>query len=261
MSQRDKLLKVGIEASNKASNIILSYYKKYSNYSVKNKYFRDLVSEVDIIAEKEIKKIILKNFPSHKFEGEETGSTKNKSAYKWIVDPIDGTVNYIHGIPLFAISIGLEIKGEIYLGIINNPVTNEIYYALNKQGAFLNGRKINVSKRGEIKDSLLITTFSSETNRKRKNKYKIFGKMNDLSRGCLRIGSASLGLAYLASGKVDGLWGGKLKKWDIAAGICILKEAGGKISNIKNKRYSFGQQFVASNNIIHKNLISLLKGL
>ena len=261
MNQRDKLLKVGIEASNKAANLILSYYKKYSNYSVKNKYYRDLVSEVDIIVEKEIKKIIFKNFPSHQFEGEETGVNKKKSPYKWIVDPIDGTVNYIHGIPLFAISIGLEVKDEIYLGIINNPITNEIYYALKNQGAFMNGRKISVSERSEIKNSLLITTFSSETNKKRRNKYKIFGKMNDLSRGCLRIGSASLGLAYLASGKVDGLWGGKLKKWDIAAGICILKEAGGKISNINNRKYNFGQQFIASNNIIHKNLISLLKGL
>ena len=257
----NSFLKVGLEACNESGKIILSYYKKYTKYSYKNKFNRDLVSEVDIIVENKIKSIIKKKFPKHQFEGEETGIEKSKSKYKWIIDPIDGTVNYIHGIPMFAISLAMQINKEIQLGIILNPVTNEIYFATKNKGAFLNGERIFVSSRDEIKESLFVATFSSETTKKKTKKYKVFGKLNDISRWCLRIGSASLGLAYLASGKIEGLWGGRLKKWDIAAGICIVKEAGGKISNIKDKKFSFGQSFVATNGKVHKKLLNQLKEL
>ena len=258
---KKQFLKIGIKASSIGGKIVSSFYKKYNTFYLKNKNNRDLVSDVDILVENKIKDIIKKKFPSHQFEGEETGIKKTKSKFKWIIDPIDGTVNYIHGIPLFSISIALEYNGEIILGIINNPILNETFYASKGEGAFLNGESIKVSKRENLKDALFVATFSSEKTISRKKKYTLFGKINDISRGCLRLGSASLGLAYLASGKIDGLWGGRLKKWDVAAGIIILREAGGKITTTKNKSYTFGSTFVATNNLLHNKLSKLLKNL
>lgn len=258
---KNNFLKIGIKASSLSGKIVSSFFKKYNSFYLKNKNYRDLVSDVDILVEDKIKEVIRKNFPTHQFEGEETGIKKTNSKYKWIIDPIDGTVNYIHGIPLFSISIALEYGGEIILGIINNPITNEIFYASKNEGAYLNGESIRVSNRKKLKEALFIATFSAEKRISRKNKYQIFGKINDISRGCLRIGSASLGLAYLASGKIDGLWGGTLKKWDVAAGIIILLESGGKITTTTNKKYTFGKTFVATNKLIHNELLKLLKKL
>lgn len=258
---RNEFLKAGLRASTESGKLVSDFYKKFNSHYQKNKNFRDIVSEVDIVVENKIKNIIKKKFSNHQFEGEETGLKKTNSKYKWIIDPIDGTVNYIHGIPFFSISIALELDGEIILGIINNPITNELFYAFKNEGSYLNGERIFVSKRDKLEKCLFITTFSSEKNMKRNNKYKIFGKINDISRGCLRLGSASLGLAYLSCGKVDGLWGGTLKKWDVAAGIVILKEAGGKITTKSGSRYSFGKTFVASNGPIHRDLLLSLKNL
>ena len=209
------------------------------------------------MVEDKIKDVIRKNFPTHQFEGEETGVKKTNSKYKWIIDPIDGTVNYIHGIPLFSISIALEYDGEIIIGIINNPITNEIFYASKNEGAFLNGESIKVSDRKKLKDALFVATFSAEKKTSRKNKYKIFGKINDISRGCLRIGSASLGLAYLASGKIDGLWGGTLKKWDGSRNHYFTR-IGENYDNHEQEIY-FGKTFVATNKLIHNELLKLLK--
>lgn len=258
---KNQFLKTGIKASSISGKIVSSFYKKYNSFYLKNKNNRDLVSDVDILVENKIKDIIKKKFPSHQFEGEETGIKKTKSKFKWIIDPIDGTVNYIHGIPFFSISIALEYNGEIILGIINNPISGEIFYASKGEGAFLNGESIKVSRSDKLKDALFVATFSATKTFSRKNKYSLFGKINDMSRGCLRLGSASLGLAYLASGKVDGLWGGRLKKWDVAAGIIILTEAGGKITTTENKKYTFGNTFVATNRLLHNKLLRFLKNL
>ena len=159
---KNNFLKIGIKASSLSGKIVSSFFKKYNSFYLKNKNYRDLVSDVDILVEDKIKDVIRKNFPTHQFEGEETGVKKTNSKYKCIIDPIDGTVNYIHGIPLFSISIALEYDGEIIIGIINNPITNEIFYASKNEGAFLNGESIKVSDRKKLKDALFVATFSAE---------------------------------------------------------------------------------------------------
>ena len=221
---KNNFLEVAINAAERSGKILQEYFEKVHDVRSKNQNIRDLITEVDLIAENEIKKIITSNFSKHSIVGEESGSEINDLDYCWHIDPIDGTVNYSQGIPLCAISIGLEFKQKIILGVIFNPFFNELYYATENEGAFLNGRKIEVSKKDKLKDGLYIAAFSSEIDEEKNYEYKIFGHFNNKSLGVMRIGSAALSLAYLSSGKIDGFWTRGLNSWDIIAGLCILKE-------------------------------------
>jgi len=258
----DCYLEIAIKAVQTSGHILVDYFQKVHDFRQKNKNIRDLVTEVDILSEKNIKSKIEDVFPKHTIIAEETKTEKHGSDVIWHIDPLDGTVNYSQGIPLCAVSVGVEKKGEIVAGAIYNPFLEEIYYASKSQGAYLNGKLIHVSKKKTLEEGIYVAAFSAVSSSAKKREYEIFGKINDTTRGVLRIGSAALALAYLACGKIDGFWSKDLFSWDLAAGIILVEESGGKISSAEGKKYKFKDSvLVASNKIIHENLLNVLKGL
>ena len=258
----DEFLGSAIKAVESSGKILTQYFEKLHDSRQKNKNIRDLVTEVDFLSEKNIKKIITSQFPGHNIIAEESGGLDINSEYCWHVDPIDGTVNYSQGIPLCAVSIGLELNGEIIVGAVNNPFTGELFYASQGNGAFLNGHEIRVSEKKKLEECLYVAAFSSESDSRKHEEYKIFGKMNDKTRGVLRIGSAALALAYLACGRIDGFWVNGLYAWDIAGGLALVREAGGQISNIHGNAFIIGEStLVASNSFIHNSFLGELHGL
>jgi myo-inositol-1(or 4)-monophosphatase len=255
-------LKIAIRAVESSGKILVEYFEKLHDFKQKNQNIRDLVTEVDVLSEKNIKKIIRDFFPEHSINGEETGLLKKDSEYCWHIDPIDGTVNYSQGIPLCAVSIGLEFRKEIITGAIYNPFTEELFFASKGNGAFLNGTSIIVSNKSKIEEGLYVAAFSSDIGKNKNKEYEIFGLMNDATRGVMRLGSAALALAYLACGRIDGFWAKDLYPWDIAGGLALINEAGGQVSGGMNKQYSLKSKvLIASNFLIHEHLINKLKDL
>jgi len=255
-------LGTAIKSVESSGKILIQYFDKLHDSSQKNENIRDLVTEVDLLAEKNIKEIITSQFPKHNIIAEESGDLDINSDYCWHVDPIDGTVNYSQGIPLCAISVGLELNGEIIVGAVFNPFTEELFYASKGNGAFLNGHEIIVSEKNEIEKCIYVAAFSSDSYSKKNKEYQIFGKMNDKTRGVLRIGSAALALAYLACGHIDGFWAKGLYAWDLAGGLVLVREAGGQISNNHGDPFVIGDPtLIASNGYIHNSLLLELKNL
>lgn len=249
-----KLLSLGILAAEKGGNTLLNYFEKIEITKNKNKNLRDLVTEVDLLSENEIIKTIKTKYKNHNYLAEEKGFEDNKSDYTWIIDPLDGTVNYIKGIKFCAISIALKYKSEVIIGVVFNPFLKEMFYASKNNGAFLNGNKIQVSDNKKLQDSLFVSAFSSDIDSvKKKREYRKFGEMNNQSLGTLRIGSAALALAYLAKGSIDGFWGKDLHIWDVEAGICLVNEAKGKV--FQNKLSKFKKTVLAGN----ENIIKIMK--
>ena len=255
----NEFLGTAIKAVESSGKFLVQYFDKLHDSRQKNKNIRNLVTEVDLQSENNIKKIISSRFPKHNIIAEESGGLDIDSEYCWHVDPIDGTVNYSQGIPLCAVSIGLELNGEIIVGAVNNPFTGELFYASQGNGAFLNGHEIRVSEKNKLEECLFVAAFSSESDSRKHKEYKIFGKMNDKTRGVLRIGSAALSLAYLACGRIDGFWVNGLYAWDIAGGLSLVMEAGGQIGNIHGNAFVIGEStLVASNSFIHNSFLKEL---
>lgn len=253
---KNKFIDTAIHAVESSGQLLVEYFEKIHDYKQKNSNTRDLVTEVDLLAEKNAKNVIESFFPNHRIHGEELGSDNKNSEYCWFIDPIDGTVNYSQGIPICAVSVGLKYKDQIIAGSIFNPFSNELYFASKGEGAFLNGKKITTSKKTSFSEGLYVVAFSSEINSLKNKEYEIFGNINNSTRGVLRLGSAALALAFLSSGRIDGFWGKNLKIWDIAAGIIIAKESGCKIlyesfedDNIKENSF-----IIASNYELFDNL-------
>ena len=258
----NQYLQVALDAIESSGEILLDYFEKLHDFHQKNKNLRDLVTEVDVLSEKNIKEKIRKSFPEHSILGEESGEEKHESEYCWHIDPLDGTVNYSQGIPLCAVSIGLEWNQEMIVGAVFNPFTEELFFASKGNGAFLNGKQIYVSQKEYIEEGLFVAAFSSGSSDQRKKEYEIFGKLNDSSRGALRIGSAALSLAYLACGRIDGMWVKGLHSWDLAGGLALVKEAGGVVTSAGRKKFSFDEAiFVATNGNIHDELLDKINTL
>tara|TARA_B100001741_G_C16442471_1_gene546313 strand:- start:39 stop:803 length:765 start_codon:yes stop_codon:yes gene_type:complete len=224
-----KFLKHSLKAVEESATIIKDYFKKIDYVYRKNKNYRDLVSEVDILSEQTILEILKLKFENHNFLAEESGFEDNGSDYTWIIDPLDGTVNYTRGLKMCAISLALKFKSQTILGIVYNPFSEELYYASEKKSAFLNGSEINVSNNDKIKDCLIIGALPSESSKNNSNQFSTFRKLNNKSLGVLRIGTAAYGLALLAKGSVDVFFGNGLKEWDVEAGIHIIKKAKGEV--------------------------------
>ena len=258
----NRYLEVAIEATETSGHILVNYFEKLHDFKQKNKNIRDLVTEVDILSENNIKEKIKKAFPQHTIIGEETKAEKHSSDFTWYIDPLDGTVNYSQGIPICAVSVAVENKNKVIAGAIYNPFSGELFYASIDDGAYLNGRKISVSKKKKTRDGIYDAAFSAVSSEKKKKEYEIFGRLNDSSRGVLRIGSAAIALAYLSCGRIDGFWSKNLFPWDLAAGTLLVEEAGGKISSERGRKFDFKDPvFVASNKLIHKELLDSLSGL
>ncbi len=227
--------------------------------TVKHKGRVDLVTQYDLKSEAFITGEVNRVFANDAILAEEGGETERKSSRVWIIDPLDGTTNFAHGYPAFCVSIGLEVKGEMVLGAVYDPVHDELFYAVRSGGAFLNRRRIHVTDQAKLTDSLLATGFPYDIAESEIDNLDNFARMYKVARGIRRGGSAALDLCCLACGRFDGFWELKLHPWDTAAGIVIVREAGGRVTDFAGKKYSiYGRYILASNGKIHKQMQNVL---
>jgi len=219
----------------------------------------NLVTEVDRKTEEIVIGILKKYFPEDSFLSEESAELKGKSGRKWIIDPLDGTTNYVHGFPFYAVSIALEEDGQPAFGTVFDPERNEVFLAWKGHGAYLNNKPIKVSGISELKKSLLSTGFSYKIAELEDNNIGHFKDFLFASQAVRRPGSASLDLCYVACGRFDGFWEMELNPWDTAAAWLIVKEAGGEVTTFKGKKYSpYLNEILASNGKIHKEMSRIL---
>ncbi|HET9745113.1 MAG TPA: inositol monophosphatase family protein [Chitinophagaceae bacterium] len=220
----------------------------------------NLVTEADHAAEAAIISVIKKNFPDHQILAEETGQHINDSNYKWIIDPIDGTVNFAHGIPLCSVAIAVEKDGEIIMGSVYAPVLDELYFAEKGTGAFLNGKKIGVSEETSVLKSCLVTGFPYTYINMSNGPLDVFARLIKKGIPVRRLGSACIDLCWVACGRFDGFYEHKLEPWDSAAGYLIVEEAGGKVTDHAGKKFSIYQHgIVATNGKIHDELLKWVR--
>jgi myo-inositol-1(or 4)-monophosphatase len=254
-----KELKAAIEAAQKAGRILKSYYGK--KFEVFNKGEIDLVTEVDKKAQDAVIKILKKHFPSDAILAEEGDFAETKSAKRrWIVDPLDGTTNFAHGYPRFCVSIAFEKNAKLQCGVIFDPLLNELFYAVKNKGAFLNKKKIKVSRQLDLKKSLLVTGFPYDLYDPTTNNLPIFSKILFKARAIRRDGSAALNLAYVACGRFDAFWEFGLKAWDSTAGILLVQEAGGVILPISPQKHAgYLMHLVAGSKPLARKLHSQIK--
>src|SRR5579883_3542110 len=220
----------------------------------------DLVTEVDGRNEKMIRDTVLSKYSDHSFLGEELGaSAEGEGEVRWIIDPIDGTVNFAHGLPIWCVSIGVEVNGQVECGVIYNPNLKELFTVRRGHGAFLNGKQIHVSSQTNYKQGLFVTGFPYNVH---ENPDKVIEQfVGFLSKGLLirRLGSAALDLSYVACGRMDGFWELKLSPWDMAAGALIVEEAGGRVTLFDGSEFDpFQKQICASNGLIHDHMLTIL---
>jgi myo-inositol-1(or 4)-monophosphatase len=219
----------------------------------------DLVTEVDRAAERLLHARLHRAFPQVGFLGEEHGARGDTAAGRWIVDPLDGTNNFVHGLPLFGVSIGLEQRGRIVVGVIYDPMRRELFVALKGRGAFLNGRRLRVSATRTLARSLLSTGFSTTFLRQDQPYLGWFRAVQRHSHGVRRLGSTVLSLAAVAAGRLEGFYERDLWPWDMAAGMLLVEEAGGRVSNLAGRRPRLASgELVATNGRIHHQLLRTL---
>lgn len=231
-----------------------------SPFRVDRKGRIDLVTEADIASEAAIIDALTRRFPDHAILAEESGATDRTSPYRWVIDPLDGTTNFAHGLPLFSISIAFQAHGETRFGVVFNPVTEELFMAEKGQGATLGGRPISVSTTAAVEESLLVTGFPYNVREVLPGLLKKFESCIEAAQGVRRLGSAALDLCYLACGRFDGFWEESLKAWDTAAGVLIAEEAGARVSGFGGEAFAPGDpEMLATNGSIHQEMITLLK--
>lgn len=230
-----------------------------TDFTVDHKGAKDLVTELDTASEALIVGMLLERFPDHGILAEEGQYPPGDGHHTWIIDPIDGTTNFAHGYPWFCCSIALELDGRLEIGVIYNPMTDELFTAAAGEGAFLNGRRLSVSRRSPLASSLLATGFPYDCATHPENNFDSFIRFQKAARGIRRAGAAALDLAYLAAGRLDGFWEVKLKPWDVAAGTLLIQEAGGNVSSFDGSPYEVrNHRILASNGLIHQEMIEML---
>ena len=231
---------------------------------VSNKGEIDLVTEADLASEKLIIERIKSHYPRHAILAEESGATDGieltpgKSEWKWIIDPLDGTTNYAHGYPCFCVSIALERNGAIEVGVIYDPTRDEMFAAERGQGATLNSRRLRVSTVAELNDAMLCTGFPYNV-RERPNFARDFSNFTMEAQAVRRDGSAAIDLAYIACGRFDGFWEDGLNAWDVAAGVLLIEEAGGRVTDFTGGALNiYTPRVLASNGLVHNAMMRVL---
>jgi myo-inositol-1(or 4)-monophosphatase len=218
----------------------------------------DLVTRVDADAERVIRECITHAHPGHVVLGEEEGLSKGESPYRWIIDPLDGTLNYAHGFPFYCVSIGLEIDGELQVGVVLDSARDELFTTWRGGGAWLNGAPVRVSDEDTLQNAMLATGFAYDPVAVSKN-IEVFTRVMPKVRAVRRPGAAALDLAYVACGRLDGFWELKLNPWDVAAGVLMVSEAGGKVTSPSGGPYSIEDRvLVSSNGRIHEPFLEAL---
>ena len=244
-------------AATAAAKILMDRFGHVSEISKKGEI--DLVTEADLMAERSILEIISRDFPGDGILSEEAGVKEEGSHRIWIIDPLDGTTNFVHGFPFFGVSLALESEGKPVLGIVYNPFLDEYFEAVRGAGAFLNKKRIQVSSTIDISACLLATGFPYDIHENPTKIMEIFSRMITRAQGLRRPGSAALDLCYVAAGKFDGFWEQGLKPWDTAAGKLIVEEAGGKVTTFEGTTYTpFNNTIIASNGHIHDALVRIV---
>jgi myo-inositol-1(or 4)-monophosphatase len=247
-----------IEAALAAGRIQRSFFRQA--LAVDKKGPIDLVTAADLAVEKDFRERMGSRFPSHTVLGEEGAALAETrpSACRWIVDPIDGTTNFAHGIALFCVSIALEIDGEVRLGVVYDPVGDELFTAEKGGGARLNGAPIRVTTTDTLIDALLVTGFPYDPEH-RTRQVQVFGALLEKTRGVRRLGSAALDLSYVAAGRFDAFWEEQLHAWDIAAGALLVSEAGGRVTTYGNEPLDiFRGEILATNGRVHERVRSIV---
>ncbi|MDQ6762921.1 MAG: inositol monophosphatase [Bacteroidota bacterium] len=238
--------------------------KRFFNgkFKISNKEgINNLVTEADHAADKAILKVIQSEFPSHGIVSEESAEKVSDSEYKWIIDPIDGTVNFANGIPICCVSIGLEHNGKMLMGAVYNPIMNEFFFAERGKGATLNDKKISVSDKKEVLTSCLVTGFPYTYLEQPNGPIQVFARLIKKGIPVRRLGSAATDLCWVAAGRFDGFYEHQLNAWDSAAGFLIVEEAGGKVTDLKGDTYSpYQPGIIATNGSIHDELVAWVKG-
>lgn len=262
MINSDNLLYVAKEAAMEAGKIQLSFFCKTKEILFKSSEF-DLVTNADKAAEDRIIAVIKEAFPTHEILAEESGVVgNNESDYVWVIDPIDGTTNYAHNFPHFSVSIGLLYKGEPYLGVVYDVCKKEMFWAVKNMGAYLNDTPIRISNITSLRKSLLATGFPCSDNDLVEENLKYFKKFIYESQAVRRPGAASLDLCYVACGRLDGFWEMNLAPWDVAAGVCIVREAGGRVTNFGVADFNISiKNILASNDFIHSKMDLIIQSL
>jgi myo-inositol-1(or 4)-monophosphatase len=235
-----------------AGDFIRKERRNFSIDKVEEKGLNDLVSYVDKEAEKLIVERLSGILPEADFITEEGTAERDGKEYTWIIDPLDGTTNFIHGLPVFAVSIGLKYQDKIVLGVVYEVNADECFYALKGHGAFLNGKRIHVSQAASLEESLIATGFPYSAFSRIDDYLKILRALMEKCHGLRRLGSAAIDMCYVACGRVDGFFEYNLKPYDVAAGIIIILEAGGRINDFQGgEDYLFGGEVLATNKLIH----------
>lgn len=251
-----EMLEVAVEAARQAGCELLEHLR--TDFQISKKGRINLVTEMDLRSEKIIVDRIRRSFPDHQVLAEECGWQGEESSYKWVIDPLDGTTNYAHGYRFFSVSIALEAQGEVVLGVVYDPVTDELFTARCGQGARLNGSPIWVSDEDALVDSLLCTGFPYDLPEIRRN-LDFFERFVLRARAVRRDGSAALDLCYVACGRFEALWELTLNPWDVAAGKLILEEAGGRVTRLDGSTYTiYDREILATNGKIHDQMVEVL---
>ena len=253
------LLKTAIQAAKAAGLIQRRHYGHVRHIRFKSKNKLNLVTEVDDACEKKVLGLLKKSFPTHNFWGEESGQGAGTSEYTWLVDPLDGTTNYAHSYPFFCCSVALVQNHSPIVGVIYDTLRDECFTAEKGKGAFLNGKRLSVSKTTTLAESLLCTGFAYAV---RETYYNLdnFRQFVLKAQGVRRDGSAALNLAYVAAGRFDGFWERGIQAWDMAAGVLMVQEAGGKVTDISGRPFDvFAENALASNGRTHGPIFRILK--
>lgn len=237
----------------------LLYEKLHQQHQIQYKGAIDLITEADKMSEELIMAAIGKSYPDHGILSEESAARNEQSDMRWIIDPLDGTTNYAHGFPFFCVSIALEKDGKVILGVVYDPVRDELFVAECGKGAYRNGLKMQVSSETDLSRSLLATGFPYDIRVSRDNNLNFFNAMAVKAQAVRRPGAAALDLSYLASGRLDGFWELKLKPWDTAAGCLLVTEAGGVVSDMRGSTWNlYSPGLIASNGLIQGQMMDVL---
>ena len=253
----DLIKRTAIAAAYRGAEVLRSYFGK--NPVVHKKSAIDLVTEADTASENAIVDVIRSRFPDHAVLAEESGPSGAAGPYQWIVDPLDGTTNFAHRIPIYAVSVGFSAGGRTVAGVVLNPSSGELFTATAEEGARLNGQAIRVSTVPVLEDSLLVTGFPYNVRQLLPEITRRLQNCLGAAQGVRRLGSAALDLCYVACGRFDGFWEQYLKPWDTAAGACIAEAAGAVVTDFANRPYRVGaEEILATNGLIHKQMLAVL---
>lgn len=239
------MLNIAVRAARSAGNVITRYLGRLDTLSITSKQRNDFVSEVDQLAEQEIIAVLRKAYPGHGILAEESGRQGGNDEYQWIIDPLDGTTNFLHGFPQFAVSIALKHRGRLDQGVIYDPVRQELFTASKGAGAQLNNKRIRVTGRKGLDGALLGTGFPFRQQQHLDAYLNMFRAVFADTAGIRRAGSAALDLAYVAAGRLDGFWEIGLSEWDMAAGVLMIREAGGLVTD-----FDGGEDYLETGNVV-----------